>query len=91
MSSNGNLTGTQDNLDRNMENRNLQNPQPCAHCEEELPLACFDSPDSLFCKACTQEIVEVLRKKYGLIQAAHFRAQLRHKTRHLFDDWKQQA
>jgi hypothetical protein len=61
----------------------MQKMQPCAHCEQELPEVCFDSPQAVFCKRCNDEINRRLRKKYNIIQAAHFRAQLRHSTRQL--------
>jgi hypothetical protein len=46
-----------------------------------MPEACFHSPDAVFCKRCTEEVNKALRKKYNIIKAAHFRAQLRHSTR----------
>ena len=30
-------------------------------CESELPLSEFDSPDSIFCKSCTEEVVEIIK------------------------------
>lgn len=50
-------------------------------CESELPLSEFDSPDSIFCKNCTEEIVEIIKNKYNAIEAALFRARLRQKSR----------
>lgn len=61
----------------------MQRMQPCARCEQELPEAFFDNPTAMFCKRCTHEINEILRKKYSIIEAAHFRAQLRHTSRRL--------
>jgi hypothetical protein len=61
----------------------MQSMQPCARCEQELPESCFDSPDAVFCKRCNDEVNRLMRKKYNIIQAAHFRAQLRHSTRQL--------
>lgn len=63
--------------------RPVQTLQPCARCEQELPLACFSSPEAVFCKRCTEEVNNALRKKYNIIKAAHFRAQLRQSTRKL--------
>lgn len=59
----------------------MQQLQPCARCEQELPEAFFDSADAVFCKRCNEEVNRLLRKKYNIIKAAHFRAQLRHSTR----------
>lgn len=50
-------------------------------CESELPLSEFDSPDSIFCKDCTEEIVGIVKNKYNAIEAALFRAQLRRRSR----------
>lgn len=60
--------------------------KPCMRCELELPLSAFDSPDSMFCKDCTEEIVEIIKTKYNAIEAALFRARLRQKTRGAVDD-----
>lgn len=57
--------------------------KPCMRCEQELPLSHFDSPASMFCKECTEEIVEIIKIKYNAIEAALFRAKLRQKTRDL--------
>ncbi len=57
--------------------------KPCARCEHELPLSDFDHPNSIFCKTCTQEAMVIIRRKYSIIEAAHFRAKLRQKTKHL--------
>jgi len=59
----------------------VQRMQPCARCEQELPESRFHTPEAVFCKRCTEEINLALRKKYNIIKAAHFRAQLRHSTR----------
>jgi hypothetical protein len=61
----------------------MQKMQPCARCEQELPEAFFDNSTAMFCKRCTHEINDILRKKYSIIEAAHFRAQLRHTSRHI--------
>jgi hypothetical protein len=61
----------------------MQKMQPCARCEQELPEAFFDNSTAMFCKRCTHEINEILRKKYSIIEAAHFRARLRHTSRKL--------
>ena len=55
--------------------------KPCARCEEELPLSAFDSPDAPFCQRCMDEVIEIARNKYGIIEAAHLRAQLRHRVK----------
>jgi hypothetical protein len=57
--------------------------KPCARCEEELPLNQFDSSNALFCRRCTQEMMEIVRRKYGILAAALFRAQLRQQTKQL--------
>lgn len=57
--------------------------KPCARCEQELPLGLFDDPDDMFCKLCTKEVNKILKKKYGVIRAAHIRAQMRLKSRQL--------
>ena len=59
----------------------MQQMKPCARCEQELPEAFFDSADSMFCKRCNEEVNRLLRKKYGIIQAAHFRAKLRYNSK----------
>ena len=55
--------------------------RPCARCEEELPESAFDSPESPFCNRCTEEAIEIARQKYGIIEAAHLRARLRHRMK----------
>ncbi len=61
----------------------MQPLKPCARCEQELPEAFFDRDDSMFCIHCTAEINEILNKKYSIIEAAHFRAQIRRSSRKL--------
>jgi hypothetical protein len=72
-----------DNANDYKEKINLSDMQPCARCEEELPADAFEAPDTPFCKRCMQEAMEIARKKYGIIGAAHWRAQLRHKTKNI--------
>jgi len=55
--------------------------KPCMRCESELPLSAFDHEESMFCKECTEEVVEIVRNKYNAIEAALFRAKLRRKTK----------
>lgn len=57
--------------------------RPCGYCEEELPETAFDSPHAPFCKTCSHQLAEIARRKYGVVAAAYFRAQLRHQTKHL--------
>ncbi|MCA9882520.1 MAG: hypothetical protein KC546_19530 [Anaerolineae bacterium] len=59
----------------------MQPLRPCPHCEQELPEAAFHSDDAMFCKRCTREVQEIIRKKYGVIEAALFRAKLRKSAR----------
>jgi len=59
--------------------------KPCARCEQELPPGLFDHPEDSYCKICAKEINALLKKKYGIIRAAHIRAQMRHKTRRMRD------
>lgn len=61
----------------------MQALKPCARCEQELPESFFDSDDAFFCKRCNQEVTEIMRKKYSVIEAAYFRAQMRHSNRKL--------
>ncbi len=61
----------------------MQPLRPCARCEQELPEAFFENADAMFCKRCNHEVQEILRRKYSVIEAAHFRATLRHSTRKL--------
>jgi len=59
----------------------MQPLRPCPHCEQELPEAAFHSDDAMFCKRCTREVTDIIRKKYGVIEAALFRAKLRKSAR----------
>lgn len=61
----------------------MQKMQPCARCEQELPEAFFDHKQAMFCKRCTHEINEILRRKYSVIEQAHFRARIRLSSRKL--------
>lgn len=61
----------------------MQKMQPCARCEQELPESCFDASGAVFCKRCNEEVNRLLSRKYNVIKAAHFRAQLRRTTRQL--------
>ncbi|MGB1287449.1 MAG: hypothetical protein ACPG7F_13000 [Aggregatilineales bacterium] len=63
----------------------MQQMKPCARCEQELPESFFDADDSMFCKKCTGEVTDIIRKKYSVIEAAHFRAGLRLSSRKLKD------
>ncbi len=55
--------------------------RPCVRCEQELPPAAFSDAENIFCQACTEEIVGIIRSKYNAIEAAHFRAKLRQRSR----------
>jgi len=59
----------------------MQPLKPCGRCEQELPESFFETPDTMFCKRCMAEITDLLKQKYSIIEAAHFRAQLRHSSR----------
>lgn len=61
----------------------MQPLKPCARCEQELPEAVFDADDAMFCKRCTEEVTQIIKKKYSVIEAAHFRAQLKLKSKSL--------
>ena len=61
----------------------MQPLKPCARCEQELPEAYFEGKDAVFCKRCTEQINELLQKKYSIIEAAHFRAKLRLRSKQL--------
>ena len=63
--------------------------KPCSRCEQELPPSDFSEPDSLFCAACTEDIVAIIRSKYNAIEAAHFRAKLRKRSRAALDELRQ--
>ena len=60
--------------------------KPCLHCELELPLSAFERADSPFCEACTEQIVSIIKSKYNAIEAAHFRAKLRRRSRAAMDE-----
>ncbi|MCY3781369.1 MAG: hypothetical protein OXG78_13740 [Chloroflexi bacterium] len=60
--------------------------KPCIRCEQELPPAAFSNPENVFCKECTEEIVGIVRSKYSAIEAAHFRAKLRRRSRDAMDE-----
>lgn len=62
--------------------------KPCVRCELELPLADFPHPDSAYCKDCTEEIVSIIRSKYSAIEAAHFRAKLRRRSREAIEEMR---
>ena len=64
----------------------LTNLKPCMRCERELPLSAFDSLDSMFCKECTEEIVDIIKNKYNAIEAALFRAKLRKNSKTIIQD-----
>ncbi len=59
--------------------------KPCVRCEQELPPAAFSDGETVFCKDCTEEIVGIVRSKYSAIEAAHFRAKLRRRSRDAMD------
>ena len=61
----------------------MQALKPCARCEQELPEAFFEGKDAVFCKHCADNVQDILRRKYGVIEAAHFRAQLRLRSKQL--------
>lgn len=61
----------------------MQALKPCARCEQELPEAFFEGKDAVFCKHCADDIQDILRRKYSIIEAAHFRAQLRLRTKNI--------
>ena len=63
--------------------------KPCSRCEQELPLQAFSEPDSPFCASCTDEIVAIIRSKYNAIEAAHFRAKLRKRSRAAMEELRQ--
>ena len=64
----------------------MEQLKPCIRCEVELPGAAFSDAEAVFCKACTEEIVGIIRSKYSAIEAAHFRAKLRRRSRDAFDE-----
>ncbi len=55
--------------------------KPCARCELELPAAAFPDASADYCTRCTEEIVSIIRSKYSAIEAAHFRAKLRRRSK----------
>lgn len=61
----------------------MQALKPCARCEQEIPEAFFEGKDAVFCKRCADEINDILSKKYSVIEAAHFRAQMRLRSKNL--------
>lgn len=61
----------------------MQALKPCARCEQELPEAFFEGKDAFFCKRCADDVQDLLRRKYSVIEAAHFRAQLRLRSKQL--------
>ena len=64
----------------------MSDRRPCTRCEVELPDSDFPHPDSAFCTRCTDEIVDIIRSKYSAIEAAHFRAKLRRRSREAMDE-----
>ena len=60
--------------------------KPCVRCETELPPAAFPHPESAYCNDCTEEIVSIIRTKYNAIEAAHFRAKLRRRSREAMEE-----
>ena len=61
----------------------MQPLKPCARCEQEIPEAFFEGKNAVFCKRCSEEVNDILTKKYSVIEAAHFRAQLRFRSKSL--------
>ncbi len=60
--------------------------KPCVRCEQELPPAAFTDAENMFCKHCSEEIVAIVRSKYSAIEAAHFRAKLRRRSRDAMEE-----
>ncbi len=60
--------------------------KPCVRCEQELPPAAFSHAEDVFCKECMEEIVGIIRSKYSAIEAAHFRAKLRRRSRDAMEE-----
>ncbi|MDE2854663.1 MAG: hypothetical protein OXN88_10870 [Chloroflexota bacterium] len=60
--------------------------KPCVRCEQELPPSAFSDAESVFCKECAEEIVAIVRSKYNAIEAAHFRAKLRRRSRDAMEE-----
>ena len=61
----------------------MQPLKPCARCEQELPESFFPGKDAAFCRRCSNEVTTLLNKKYSIIEAALFRAQLRRSSKQL--------
>ena len=61
----------------------MQPMRPCARCEQEFPEAFFEGKDAIFCNRCAEIANKILAEKYSVIEAAHFRAQLRFRSKHL--------
>jgi len=40
----------------------------------------------MFCKTCTEEVVGIVRSKYSAIEAAHFRAKLRRRSKDAMEE-----
>ena len=62
--------------------------KPCVRCEQELPPTAFSHPENVFCKVCSEEVVGIIRSKYSAIEAAHFRAKLRLRSRDAMDEMR---
>ena len=60
--------------------------KPCVRCEQELPPSAFSDAENVFCVDCTEEIVSIVRSKYSAIEAAHFRAKLRRRSRDAMEE-----
>lgn len=60
--------------------------KPCIRCEQELPPSAFSDGESVFCKECTEEVVNIVRSKYSAIEAAYFRAKLRRRSKDAMDE-----
>ena len=69
----------------------MSETRPCPRCERELPLSEFEHPQATYCVTCAEELSAIIRKKYGIISAAHFRAKLRQQTRRLREQMTQKA
>ena len=66
----------------------MQQLKPCIRCEVELPPAAFSDAEAVFCVSCTEEIVGIIRSKYSAIEAAHFRAKLRRRSREAVEEMR---
>lgn len=60
-------------------------------CERELSLSAFDSSHSMFCKECTEEIVDIIKNKYNAIEAALFRAKLRQRSKDVLEELRKKS